>query len=341
MTTSTSSPAPGSGSREPRHRAEGRGDTAGTAAGPVGVPAPRRTGGRHRAPDAPPSSGFTIVPGPRDGGPGEGTRPEAGPASGFRPLPPPPPGAPASRPTSSVGVPLGAVPTQRGADARDAAVPRRRPAPAPPEVLDDEAVTVPVRREALDRAAGRSVAEDPGPRDHAPDDGPVHAPALRPLTAHRPASPSPRARPRRGATRPDQTRSDGAHADRARSGRPPHGAPSRPAVARPVGPSGRVAPWETPPDRASTRAGLVAVAVGALGALLGLAPWSGLLPRVLPASALGATPVFNLAGALLGVVALGLGAVAMFRATGTTRGLLVGVIGACVGAAAIVVGLVV
>jgi hypothetical protein len=31
----------------------------------------------------------------------------------------------------------------------------------------------------------------------------------------------------------------------------------------------------------------------------------------------------------------------MFRATGTTRGLLVGVIGACVGAAAIVVGLVV
>jgi hypothetical protein len=85
----------------------------------------------------------------------------------------------------------------------------------------------------------------------------------------------------------------------------------------------------------------VAVAVGALGALLGLAPWSGLLPRVLPVAALGSIPVFGLAGALLGVVALGLGGVAMFRATGTTRGLLAGVIGACVGAAAIVVGLVV
>jgi hypothetical protein len=40
-------------------------------------------------------------------------------------------------------------------------------------------------------------------------------------------------------------------------------------------------------------------------------------------------------------VALGLGAVAMFRAVAASRGLLAGVVGACAGAAAIVVGLVV
>ncbi len=103
-----------------------------------------------------------------------------------------------------------------------------------------------------------------------------------------------------------------------------------------------MAPWETPPvDRPSARLGSVAIAVGIVGALVGLAPWSGLLPRVLPPAALGMTPVFNLVGALLGVLALGVGAVAMFRASATSRGLLAGVVGACAGAAAIVVGLVV
>jgi hypothetical protein len=181
-------------------------------------------------------------------------------------------------------------------------VPRRRS--AAPGVPDDEAVTDPIRRDALDRAAGTAWG---GPESVDPP--------LRLVTARRPAS-SPSGRGTAGPSRPIPT-----HSGAARRGVPP---------------------WETPPvDRPSTRAGLVAVAIGAIGALLGLAPWSGLLPRVLPASATGATPVFNLAGALLGVVALGLGAVAMFRATGTTRGLLAGVIGACVGAAAIVVGLVV
>jgi hypothetical protein len=94
-------------------------------------------------------------------------------------------------------------------------------------------------------------------------------------------------------------------------------------------------------DWASSRLGLVAFVTGVVGVLLRVAPWSGVLPRVLPQSALGAIPVFNLVGALLGVVGLGVGAVAMFRASETSRGFLVGVVGACAGAAAVVVGLVV
>ncbi len=299
------------------------------------------------------------MPGPRDAEPGEESRPEAQPASGFRPLPPSPPevGSPVpvpSPPTSSVGVPLGAVPTQRGADRHDAAVPRPRPAPAGPTVPDDEAVTVPVRRDALDRAVARPPAGGATVGSGRVD--PPDAPALQPVIVNRSGSPAPPVPgPRRRASGPTyagssgkaRAGSGGAGPAHARSGvagsaRPSGDVPSRPTVARPDALSRGVAPWETPPlDRPSTRAGLVAIAVGALGALLGLAPWSGLLPRVLPASAIGTTPVFNLAGALLGVVALGLGAVAMFRATGTTRGLLAGVVGACMGAAAIVVGLVV
>jgi hypothetical protein len=177
---------------------------------------------------------------------------------------------------------------------------------SPDAVPDEDAVTAPVRLDALDRAAAR------GPGGQATED-PAGAPSLRPLAVQRPEAMASPYRPE-----------------------PCHEAPSRPSPERRAD-----LPWATPPvDLASTRLGLVALVTGVLGVLVGLAPWSGLLPRVLPQSALGAIPVFNLVGALLGVAGLGLGAVAMFRATETSRGLLVGVLGACVGAAAVVVGLV-
>jgi hypothetical protein len=260
-----------------------------TVSTPSPGPEPRTAGGRHRAPDDrddEPSRGFTIVPGPRGAGPGETGPGGAGPGGAAR---------------SSVGVPPGAVPVQRGG-------------PAHPRPVDDEAVTEPVHREALLRAGGA---------------------AIQPLSVQRAGSP---AAPVRPTTPP---------AEPSRSGMPPR----RPAPAH-AGPPGRPRldhrptvhdlPWRTPaPDRFSTRVGLVAMVVGAVGALVGLAPWSGLLPRVLPSSALGSTPVFSLVGALLGVVALGVGAIAMFRAAGTSRGLLAGVVGACAGAGAILVGLLV
>ena len=344
MTASTSSsPSPGTpGSPQPRHRASGgRGYGRETeTSGPI--PAAPREGGRHRAPDAPPSSGFRIVPGPREA---EETGRSDGPGAGFRPLPPSGPTPPPASGLSSIGVPLGAVPTQREPAPRprrrpapdtaapiaaapiaaaptaagpEAAVPRRRPAATGPDVgRDDEAVTVPIPRETLDRAAARRPGDPTGhPSSETLD------PPLRPLTVQRPAGP-PRPTPRpRGQAADD--------------------VPHRPTVAGPAVPRRGVAPWETPPvDRDSARLGLVAIVVGLVGALVALAPWSGLLPRVLPATTLGITPVFNLVGALLGVLALGLGAVAMFRAVATSRGLLAGVVGACAGAAAIVVGLVV
>jgi hypothetical protein len=332
MTASTSSSpsTPGApGSAQPRHRASGgRGYGRETeTSGPI--PTAPREGGRHRAPDAPPSSGFRIVPDPREAE--EETAHADGPGAGFRPLPPSAPAAPTG-PTpppasglSSIGVPLGAVPTQREpASPRrrrpdpDVAIPRRRPARSDPGAgLDDEAVTVPIPRETLDRAAARRPGERGG------DAAEVLDPPLRPLTVQRPPESLPRPTPRPRRPAPDDV-------------------PHRPTVAGPAVPRRGVAPWETPPvDEASARLGLAAIVVGLVGALVALAPWSGLLPRVLPVSTLGITPVFNLVGALLGVLALGLGTVAMFRAVATSRGLLAGVVGACAGAAAIVVGLVV
>jgi hypothetical protein len=218
------------------------------------------------------------------------------------------------------------------------AISRRRPARTAPETaLDDEAVTVPIRREALDRAAARGPVEE------------VPEPPLRPLTVQHPTPTPPRPTPRPrirddAPLRPAASRpaASGPAASGPAASRPAAAGPAASGPAHPTGSSRGVAPWETPPvDRASIRLGLVAVAIGLLGGLVALAPWSGLLPRVLPVSSLGITPVFNLVGALLGVVALGLGAVAMFRAVAASRGLLAGVVGACAGAAAIVVGLVV
>jgi hypothetical protein len=400
MTASTSSSsAPGTpGSAEPRHRSSGgRGYGRETeTSGPI--PPARREGGRHRAPDAPPSSGFRIVPGPREAE-GETGRTDV-PGGGFRPLPPsgpttpsgPPPSAPTPPPSpgvSSIGVPLGAVPAQREPAVPrrrpdpDVAVPRRRPARTHLDAVpDDEAVTVPIRREALDRAAAHRPV-DPGPpasgaRGSAEPTGPgstdVADPPLRPLTVQRPAPttrPGPAPRPRGEAPDDVPSHPAGSHSSASRpagshsaGSRPAgshsagslpagshsagslpagsHSGASRPVASHPADPTRGVPPWETPPiDQASARLGLVAVALGLLGALVALAPWSGVLPRILPGSSLGITPVFNLVGALLGVVALGLGAAAMFRAVATSRGLLAGVVGACAGAAAIVVGLVV
>jgi hypothetical protein len=351
MTASTSSSpsTPGTpGPPEPRHRASGgRGYGRETeTSGPV--PPARRPGGRHRAPDAPPSSGFTIVPGPR--GPGsEAVREPDGPGAGFRPLPPSGPTAPPAPGLSSIGVPLGAVPAQREpATPRprrpepDAAIPRRRPARTDPDAgPDDEAVTVPIRRDVLDGLAARPQGS--GEPTGSGSTEAVDTPPLQPLTVQRPTT----AVPPRPAPGP-RTRARPTHAlpTQALPAQAPDGAASRPTATRPAtrpaSPRRGVAPWETPPvDQPSTRLGLVAVAVGLLGALVALAPWSGLLPRVLPASSLGITPAFTLVGALLGVVALGLGAIAMFRAVATSRGLFAGVVGACAGAAAIVVGLVV
>lgn len=222
------------------------------------APRPRPGGGRHHGQQVHPSG---SVPAPRtaSGRHRAGTQaPEVG--------------------ASEVGVPFGAVPTQR-----EPVAARRRPSPGPRAALPaDEAATVPVRRSALDEAVARVPARSAG------------------------------------------------------EGIGPE-APTRPAVSRRP-----AVPWEPPrADRASWRLGRVAIVIGVLGVLVGLAPWSGLLPRVLPGAALGATPVFGLAGALLGVAALGVGAVAMFRAPGASRGLLAGVLGACTAAAAIVVGLVV
>jgi len=368
MTASTSSSPPGPGtpgSSQPRHRASGgRGYGRETeTSGPI--PTAPREGGRHRAPDAPPSSGFRIVPDPREAA--EETARGDGPGAGFRPLPPADPTTPAG-PTpppasglSSIGVPLGAVPTQREPAPRPrrpeaeprAAVPRHRPArPEPDAVRDDEAVTVPIRREALDRAAARGPA-DPGAAGPAGHDRPprpvevLEDPPLRPLTAQRrpaatPVRPAPRPTPRPRSAARDDVPHRPTVAGPTVAGSSVAGSSVASAAAGPSAPRRGVAPWETPPvDEASARLGLVAIVVGLVGALVGLAPASGLLPRVLPTSALGVTPVFNLVGALLGVLALGLGAVAMFRAVATSRGLLAGVVGACAGAAAIVVGLVV
>ena len=334
MTVPTSSSPPAPESREARHRAGGGRGYGREAQSSGPIPVPRRDGGRHRAPDAAPSGGPSAVPAPREAEPGPG---QEHPGAGFRPLPPSgfstsPPDAAGSGGVSSIGVPLGAVPVQR-----QAVVPRRRPSRVDPgAVHDDDAVTAPVRREALDRAAARGPADTDPPTAAAPV--PVGAPALRPLAVQRPeAAPSPHPyephpdEPRPEASSPYRPEPAGSHRRE-----------QRPEPFRPAAPRRGSAPWETPlVDQVSARVGLAALVTGVLGVLVGLGPWSGLLPRVLPQSALGVTPVFNLVGALLGVLGLGLGAVAMFRAEGTSRGLLVGVVGSCAGAAAVVVGLVV
>ncbi|MDL5155000.1 hypothetical protein [Actinomycetospora termitidis] len=310
---------PAQDSQQARHRATG-GRGYGREAGEPGVPStytpPRREGGRHRAPDAAPSTEFANVPMQQRGSldsPPSGFRrlPPAFPTTGAVPAQAPPGG---TRPTSDVGA-ASRPPESPAEDARHGSggTPLTSDAgrsPRPPEApTEDEPVTTPVRRTDLDRARRRA--------DHAavPRQRPAADSSLRALSV-RPTS----GRVGPGAFGTGSYGSTGVGPARART----------PVAAR------QPLPWER---RLEGRTGLVGTVVGAIGVLIGLAPWSGLLPRVMPADALGSTPLFNLVGALFGVAALGIGAFAMFRADGVGRGLYLGVGAACLGAAAVVVGL--
>ncbi|MEJ2870103.1 hypothetical protein WCD74_20205 [Actinomycetospora sp. OC33-EN08] len=316
---------PAQDSQQARHRATG-GRGYGREAGEPGPPStytpPRREGGRHRAPDAAPSTEFADVPMQQRGS-------LDSPPSGFRRLPP-------AFPTTGA-VPVQGSPDVSGGTRLPSDVSRsprpsspdlvqgspdisggtrlpsdvsRSPRPSSPD-LDDEPVTTPVRRSELD--ATRRRADD---RDAAvPRQRPATEPSLRPLSVRPPSN---SVRP--GAFGTGSYGSSGVGPARART-------PA--AVRSPL-------PWER---RTEGRVGLVGTVLGAIGVLVALAPWSGLLPRVMPQGALGSTPLFSLIGALLGVAGLGVGAFAMFRADGIGRGLYLGVGAACLGAAAVVVGL--
>ncbi|GAA4843116.1 hypothetical protein GCM10023201_37220 [Actinomycetospora corticicola] len=327
-------------SQQARHRAaggRGYGREAGGSAGPVEYTPPRREGGRHRAPEevaAAPSTEFANVPMQQRGS-------LDSPPSGFRRVPPFPTTGPASAPVPVQGGgspdvsggprrmpdvsrsphPSGPLPAAASSDVGGG--PRRTPdvsgsRPSGPLAVqaptEDEPVTVPVRRADLDRTRRQEDRDAAVPRQRRAAAAPV-APALRPLAVReRPSSLRP------GAFGTGTYGSSGV-------------GPARPRTAvaarQPL-------PWERPVEG---RLGLIGTVVGAVGVLLGLAPWSGLLPRVMPAETLGSTPLFSLIGALCGVAALGIGAFAMFRADGVGRALLLGVGSACLGAAAVVVGL--
>ncbi|WP_433800731.1 hypothetical protein [Actinomycetospora sp. CA-084318] len=320
-------------SQQARHRAtggRGYGREAGGTAGPADYTPPRREGGRHRAPEAP-STEFADVPMQQRGS-------LDSPPSGFRRLPPAFPAPSGAIPVQggSSGVsggtrraredsrsphPSGPLPAAGGGSAGVSGGTRRAPddsrsprSGSLPEV-EDEPVTVPVRRTDLDRTRRQEDREAALPRQRRAADEPV-APALTPL-AVRPYRAS-AVRP--GAFGAGTYGSSGVGPARSRT----------PVAAR------RPLPWE---QRLEGRVGLVGTIVGAVGVLLGLAPWSGLLPRVLPNETLGSTPLLSLVGALCGVAALGIGAFAMFRADGVGRSLYLGVGAACLGAAAVVVGL--
>ena len=236
MTASTSSSStPGTpGSSEPRHRSSGgRGYGRETeTSGPI--PTARREGGRHRAPDAPPSSGFRIVPSPRE------AEQETGrtdvPDAGFRPLPPSGPTAAPSPGLSSIGVPLGAVPAQR-----EPAVPRRRP---------DPDVAVPRRRPArtLRGDARRRGGDGPDPPRGAGPGGDAGAGRDRPGRGGRaPAAPPDRAAPPGGPAPP---RAPSRAPPRAPAPRPTgHRLPPRPARPPPVRPARPARPAASHPGR--------------------------------------------------------------------------------------------
>jgi hypothetical protein len=298
-------------SQQARHRAaggRGYGREAG-GAGPVEYTPPRREGGRHRAPDeaAAPSTEFANVPMQQRGS-------LDSPPSGFRRVPPFPTAGPASAPVPAQGA---GAPDVSGGPRRTPDV-SRSPHPSGPLKVqaptEDEPVTVPVRRADLDRTWRQEDREAAVPRQRRAPAEPV-SPALRPLAVRERSSTL-----RPGAFGTGTYGSSGV-------------GPARPRTA---GAARQPLPWERPIEG---RLGLVGTVVGAVGVLLGLAPWSGLLPRVMPAETLGSTPLFSLIGALCGVVALGIGAFAMFRADGVGRSLLLGVGSACLGAAAVVVGL--
>ena len=240
-------------------------------------------------------------PGPAAASPSPGPRGERSRDAGAAP-------SPAAR-TSSVAGPSFAVPSSSVA-ASSFAVPSSSVA-AP----EDEPVTVPVRRRDLDAAIPRMrpSADATATRD-------VAAPSLRPL-----------------AVRPIADRT----VRSASFGSGTYGSPYTDSVASRRVPGRTPAPWTDPTAAGRTRWGLAGIVAGLIGVVLGLAPSTGLLPRVLPQTALGTVPVFSLVGALLGVAGLGLGAIGMFRAEGVGKPLLLGVLGTCVGAMAILAGLVV
>ena len=187
-------------------------------------------------------------------------------------------------------------------------------------VPEDEPVTVPVRRRDLDAAVPRmrpSADAAVAPDASAPE---IAAPSLRPLAV----------RPVASRAVPATTFGSGTYSS-----------PYTDSVASRRVPGRTPAPWTDPTAAGRTRWGLAGIVVGLVGVVLGLAPSTGLLPRVLPQTALGTVPVFSLVGALLGVVGLGLGAIGMFRAEGVGKPLLFGVLGTCMGAIAILAGLVV
>jgi hypothetical protein len=348
-------------SQQARHRATGGRGYGREAGGTASYTPPRREGGRHRAPEAPstefadvpmqqrgsldsPPSGFPRLPAAfPTTGPGSGSIPTAGPGSGAipaqggspdvsggprRPLdvsraprssgPLPAVGASDALPvvgSSDVGSPDVGSPDVSGGPRRTPDVSRspRSSGPLPTTPTEDEPVTIPVRRTDLDRTLRRDEDREAAvPRQRRAAEA---APSLRPLAVR---DRTPPLRP--GAFGSGSYGSTGVGPARTR----------RPAAVR------QPLPWER---RTEGRLGLVGTVVGAVGVLLGLAPWSGVLPRVMPTDTLGSTPLFSLIGALCGVAALGIGAFAMFRADGVGRSLLLGVGSACLGAAAVVVGL--
>ncbi|GLZ51226.1 hypothetical protein Acsp07_08430 [Actinomycetospora sp. NBRC 106378] len=301
-------------SQQARHRATGGRGYGREAGGTASYTPPRREGGRHRAPEAP-STEFADVPMQQRGS-------LDSPPSGFPRLPTAfPTTGPGSGSIPTAGPGSGSIPTQGGSPDVSGG-PRRTPdvsraprpsGPLPATPTEDEPVTIPVRRTDLDRTLRRDEDREAAvPRQRRAAEA---VPSLRPLAVR---DRTPPLRP--GAFGSGSYGSTGVGPARTRT-------PA--AVRQPL-------PWER---RTEGRLGLVGTVVGAVGVLLGLAPWSGVLPRVMPTDTLGSTPLFSLIGALCGVAALGIGAFAMFRADGVGRSLLLGVGSACLGAAAVVVGL--
>lgn len=269
-----------------------------------------------------------------------------------------PPDPPPLRPARPQGRPRPTEPATDPFRRADLPVPApadpRLPAAPAPGTTDER-----TPRSARDAARRPWAWTAPSPtltqvRERGRPAGPAVPSAPRPEpgdTAGRPAPPVPTAEPAEPALSPLTVRRDPTGRASSSTARPPAATvssrrtESRPAPPRPSSGASRHADpaWHTPPAAPPRRLGpgLAAVVVGVVGVLTALAPSSGLVPGSLPTTALGPLPVFGLVGAVLGVLALVLGAVAMIRSGRSAGTLLVGVVGSCAGAAAVVVGLVV